>query len=117
MFCLLVLVDDNCTIYINGSNQIMDTHVLLNSMNSLNIGKQETEVDNIMLRSILSQMEFTHIVRQFYDSGVPFRSHLHVPEVHPHTGDIFCKREDEGHILKVNNYMPCTIIMNVICSQ
>ena len=33
--------------------------------------------------------------------GVPFRSHLHVPEVHPLTGMMFCEREDEGHVLKV----------------
>ena len=54
-----------------------------------------------MLRSILAQLEFTYIVRQYDDSGVPFRTHLYVPEVHPDSGTIFLEREDEGHVLKV----------------
>lgn len=33
--------------------------------------------------------------------GVPFKDHLHVPEVHPLTGVLFCEREDEGHVFKV----------------
>ena len=65
-------------------------------------GNKETEVD--MLRSILSQLEFTHIVRQYDDSGVPFRTHLYVPEVHPDSGTVFLEREDEGHVLKVYTY-------------
>ena len=33
--------------------------------------------------------------------GVPFKDHLHVSEVHPLTGVLFCEREDEGHVFKV----------------
>ena len=54
-----------------------------------------------MLRSILAQLEFAHIVREYDDRGVKFRSHLHVPEVHPLTKEVFLEREDEGHVLKV----------------
>ena len=39
-----------------------------------------------MLRLILAQLEFTHIVRQYNDNGVPFRTYLYVPEVHPDSG-------------------------------
>lgn len=54
-----------------------------------------------MMRSILAQMEFTYVVRQHDDHGVPFRTHLLVPEVHPDTGMTFLEQEDEGHVLKV----------------
>ena len=53
------------------------------------------------LRSILAQMEFTYTVRKYDDQGVPFRSHIYVPEIHPVTATIFHEREDEGHVLKV----------------
>lgn len=46
-------------------------------------------------------MEFTYVVRQYDDRGIPFRTHLHVPETHPDTGTVFMEREDEGHVLKV----------------
>ena len=42
-----------------------------------------------MLRSILAQLEFTYVVKQYDDSGVLFRTHLHVPEVHPDTKTVF----------------------------
>ena len=58
-----------------------------------------------MLRSILAQLEFTYTVRQYDDSGVLFRTHLYVPELHPDSGDIFLEREDEGHVLKVQLYI------------
>ena len=54
-----------------------------------------------MLRSILAQLEFTYTVHQYDEDGIPFRTHLYVPEVHPDTGELFMEREDEGHILKV----------------
>ena len=54
-----------------------------------------------MLRSILAQLEFTHTVRAYDERGVKFRTYLHIPEVHPDTGDVFFEREDEAHILKV----------------
>ncbi len=58
-----------------------------------------------MLRSILAQLEFTYLIRKYaYGERIPFRSHLHVPEVHPLTGSIFYG-ENEAHVLKVcNNY-------------
>lgn len=55
-----------------------------------------------MLRSILAQMEFRYVIRQYDDGGIPFRTYLHVPEVHPETGTTFLEREDEGHVLKVH---------------
>ena len=54
-----------------------------------------------MLRSILAQLEFSHIVKEYDESGIPFRSYLHVPEIHPDTNNVFLEREDEGHVLKV----------------
>ena len=54
-----------------------------------------------MLRSILAQLEFCYIVRQYDEKGIPFRTHLYVPEVHPDTKEVFMEREDEGHVLKV----------------
>lgn len=66
-----------------------------------NISGQKEEDETDMLRSILSQLEFTYLIRQYDAQGVPFCSHLHVPEVHPITKSVFCEREDPGHVLKV----------------
>ena len=33
--------------------------------------------------------------------GVPFKDHLHVPEVHSLTGVLFCEQKDKGHVFKV----------------
>ena len=66
---------------------------------TLYIGKSEDIRD--MLRSILAQLHFTHQIRHWDSLGVPFKSHMHVPEIHPVTGQLFCEREDEGHVLKV----------------
>lgn len=55
-----------------------------------------------MLKSILAQFEFTAVVKQYAHEGIPFDSHLHVPEVHEYTGTVVCQREDEGHLFKVN---------------
>lgn len=63
------------------------------------LGQTETEAD--MLRSILAQLEFSYLVREFDKKGIPFRSHLHCPEVHSETGKVFCEREDAAHVLKV----------------
>ena len=40
-------------------------------------------------------------MNQWNEQGVPFKTHLYVPEVHPVTGMHFCEREDEGHVFKV----------------
>ena len=42
-----------------------------------------------MLRSILAQLEYTHQVRLYDAQGIPFCSHLYVPEAHPETGATF----------------------------
>ena len=63
------------------------------------VGREETTLEK--LRSILAQLEYRYLVEHWEMKGVPFRSHLHVPEVHPLTGLMFCEREDEGHVLKV----------------
>lgn len=49
-----------------------------------------------MLRSILS-----YGVQQYDASGVPFKTHFHVPEIHPVYGSVVYEREDEGHLLTV----------------
>lgn len=63
--------------------------------------KVELEERADKLRSILSQLEFSHIVCDYDRRGIPFRSHLHVPEVHPDTGHTWYEREDPAHVLKV----------------
>ena len=40
-------------------------------------------------------------MHQYDASGVPFRAHLHVPEVHLESDKVFMEGEDEGHMLKV----------------
>ena len=63
------------------------------------IGKTEDKL--CMLRSILAQLHYKYEVLEWEKKGVPFRSHLYVPEVHPITKCPFHEREDETHILKV----------------
>lgn len=63
------------------------------------IGKTESPLE--MLRSIHSQLFYQHSVLEWEEKGVPFRSHVYVPEVHPETGAVFQEREDEGHVFKV----------------
>ena len=75
------------------------------------LGNIETEINQ--LRSILVQLEFTHVVRQYDERGIPFRVHLHVPEIHPYIGNIFLEREDEGHVLKVTVHMKEVLISNI----
>lgn len=65
--------------------------------------KDETETDK--LRSILAQMDYKYSVCRYDDQGVPFRMYLHVPEIHPDSGNVFMEREDEGHVLKVTNLL------------
>ena len=63
-------------------------------------GRSETETDKV--RSILAQLEYQFLIESWEGKGVPFKSHLHVPEVHPITDTLFCEHEDEGHVLKVH---------------
>ena len=53
------------------------------------------------MRSIMAQLEYKYQVNTWYLNGVPFKTHLYVPEIHPETDEQFCEREDEGHIFKV----------------
>lgn len=59
----------------------------------------ETHADK--LRSILSQLEYSHQVVKYDEAGVPFRMFMYVPEVHPITGNEYHEREDDAHVLKV----------------
>ena len=52
-----------------------------------------------MLRSTLAQFEFSYQIRKYDEQGIPFRTHLYVPEVHPVTGTTFYEREYEAHVL------------------
>ena len=65
-------------------------------------GKCETLDEKLKL--ILAQFEFAYHVQYWEGEGVPFKTHLHVPERHPVTGCLFCEREDEGHVFKVWTY-------------
>ena len=68
-----------------------------------------------MLRSILAQLEFRHFVRNYDESGVPFQTYLHVPEIHPDSGMVFYEREDEGHVLKVHKFNDLCIACALYC--
>ena len=65
----------------------------------LSEGEKEETID--MLRSILAQFEYHYQVCLWDSKGVPFRTYLYVPEIHPITGKEFHEREDFAHVLKV----------------
>ena len=65
----------------------------------IHTGMSESPVDE--LRSILAQLHYTYHVRQWNRQGVPFCTHVYVPETDPVTGEEFHEREDHGHLLKV----------------
>ena len=69
---------------------------------SLHLGKSESSDE--MLRSVLAQLHYRHQVLEWEAKGVPFRTHVYVPEVHSQTGEYFHEREDEGHVFKVGSY-------------
>ena len=48
-----------------------------------------------MLRSVLAQLDYTYQINRWDSLGVPFKTHLHVPERHPDTDSVFCEREDD----------------------
>lgn len=84
----------------------------MTSMHVSKTGKSETHADK--LRSIIAQMEFSYQVCRWNDEeGVPFRTHLYVPEKHPITKQYFHEREDEGHVFKVIQCIILTILMRV----
>lgn len=62
----------------------------------------ETECFPNKLRSIVGQMEYAYEIHKWdCELGVPFRTHLYVPEKHPVTQRDFHEREDKGHVFKV----------------
>ena len=92
----------NCIFYTAG----WYTSVRMTNLNISYIGKSESFTQK--LRSILAQFEFAHEVRKWQAKGVPFQTHLYVPEIHPVTQMPFCEREDEAHVLKVrSNVQSC----------
>ena len=56
-----------------------------------------------MLRSELAQLDYTYQINHWDTLGVPFKTHLHVPEQYPDTSSVFCEWEDEGMCLKYVN--------------
>lgn len=75
--CVIICVSVHCTcrhsvcfMYVNS--------VLLYK----NAGKTETLLE--MLRSIMAQLHYQHKVLEYEKKGVPFSSHMYVPEVHAH---------------------------------
>ena len=58
------------------------------------------------MRSILAQLEYKHTIKKYEEEGVPFRTYMYVPEVHPATNARFYEREDDAHLLKVK-YLFC----------
>ena len=60
-----------------------------------------TEPLGDQLKSILSQLEYTHVIHSYKQNGVPFRTFMHSPETHPETNAMFYERENEAHLLKV----------------
>jgi len=41
-------------------------------------------------------------VREYQCKGIPFQIYMYVPEIHPNTNEVFYEREDDAHLLKVN---------------
>ena len=61
---------------------------------------QETHADK--LRSIVAQLDYSYQVRGYDKKGVPFCTHMYVPEIHPITDREYHEREDDAHVLKVD---------------
>ena len=72
---------------------------------------EETVIDK--LRSILAQFEYQYQVCLWDSKGVPFRTHLYVPENHPLTGKEFHEREDFAHVLKVCIIVAVNLVLNI----
>ena len=53
------------------------------------------------LRSILAQLEFKYQVLKYEKRGVPFRTHLYVPEVHSISGQEYHEWENDAHVLNI----------------
>ncbi len=69
--------------------------------NNVHCAERPSETPEDKLRSILAQLEFSHRVVQYDKAGVPFCTHIYVPEIHPITGSEYHEREDDAHVFKV----------------
>ena len=110
MICTLQkIVSLDSKIVVSRDDDYMYVHAYLSY-----IGEDETRIQQ--LRSILAQLEFQFQVCQWEDSGIPFRQHIYVPEIHPITGQVFHEREDEGHVFKVcfPSLFSCICIIYII---
>ena len=56
-----------------------------------------------MLRSVLAQLDYTYQINHWDSLGVPFKTHLHVPERHPDTSSIFVKGKMKAMCLRYLN--------------
>lgn len=64
---------------------------------------------------MLAQLDFTHIVQTYNATGILFRTHLHVPVIHPTTGSIFYERQDEGNAFKVSVFEEFNPVGYLVC--
>ena len=71
--------------------------------------KCEEEVFGDKLRTVVAQLEFHYEMCEWERKGIPFRTHMYVPEVIPETGSSFYEREDEAHLLKVGVWLYCKV--------
>ena len=46
-------------------------------------------------------MDYRYHVCLWDEKGVPFRTFMYAPEIHPVLGTEYHEREDEGHVFKV----------------
>ena len=76
-------------------------------------GREESDADKLC--SILAQLEFRHVIKEWDQKGVNFSQHLFVPEVHPIMGVGFCEMEDEGHVFKVDMSILCVCVCVCVC--
>ena len=58
-------------------------------------------MDILIIRSILAQLEYQHQVCSWDEKGVPFRTCMYVPDIHPIRKEVFHEKEDFAHVLKV----------------
>lgn len=67
------------------------------------VGQEESIADK--LHSILAQLDFSMVVKQWEQQGIMFsqHQHLYVQEIHPITGKRLCEMEEEGHVFKVSS--------------
>ena len=65
------------------------------------VAERPIETHDDKIRSVVAQLEYFHQVLEYEKAGVPFRTYLYVPEVHPISEMVFHEREDDAHVLNV----------------